>query len=70
MPKSNQELIVAGLFRMAWSFLFIFTGPALFVGKGTTGPWYWTALAVALMGTGAGLAVWGLRMVMKGFFGK
>lgn len=55
---------------MAWSFLFIFTGPALFVGKGTTGPWYWTALAVALMGTGAGLAVWGLRMVMKGFFGK
>ena len=30
--KSNQELIVAGLYKMAWSFPFIFIGPALFIG--------------------------------------
>jgi len=69
MPKSNQDLIVAGLFRLAWSFPFIFVGPALFVGKGTTGAWYWTAISLVIMATGAGMAVVGLRKVMKGFFG-
>ncbi len=67
--KSNQELIVAGLYKMAWSFPFIFIGPALFIGKGTTGAWYWTAIALLIMATGVFLAVWGLRTVLKGFFG-
>jgi hypothetical protein len=67
--KSNQELIVAGLYKMAWSFPFIFIGPALFIGKGTTGAWYWTVLSLAIMATGVFLAVWGLRTVLKGFFG-
>lgn len=67
--KSNQDLIVAGLYKMAWSFPFIFIGPALFIGKGTTGAWYWTAIALLIMATGVFLAVWGLRTVLKGFFG-
>jgi len=67
--KSNQELIVAGLYKMAWSFPFIFIGPALFIGKGTTGAWYWTVIALLIMATGVFLAVWGLRTVLKGFFG-
>jgi len=67
--KSNQELIVAGLYKMAWSFSFIFIGPAMFIGKGTTGAWYWTVLSLAIMATGVFLAVWGLRTVLKGFFG-
>ncbi|CAI8364867.1 MAG: Uncharacterised protein [Cryomorphaceae bacterium] len=69
MPKSNQDLILAGLFRLAWAFPFIFVGPALFVGKGTSGAWYWTVISIAIMATGAGMAVMGLRKIMKGFFG-
>lgn len=66
---SNQEVIVSGLFRLVWSFPFMFSGPALFIGKGTTGHWFWTALAVALMLTGVVLIVVGLRKVLRGFFG-
>jgi len=54
---------------MAWSFPFIFIGPALFIGKGTTGAWYWTVISLLIMATGVFLAVWGLRTVLKGFFG-
>jgi hypothetical protein len=66
--ESNKELIVAGLYKMAWSFPLIFSGPALFIGKGTTGAWYWTVLAVVLMLAGVGLGIFGLKSVMKGFF--
>ena len=66
--KSNQDLIVAGLFRLAWSFPFIFVGPSLYIGKGTSGAWYWTALSVAIMLVAVFLAVSGLRKVMSGFF--
>lgn len=68
--RTNQELLVAGLFRLASSFPFIFIGPALFIGKGTTGAWYWTAIAVLIMLTGVVLVVMGLRMVLRGFFGE
>ena len=68
--RTNQELLVAGLFRLASSFPFIFIGPALFIGKGTTGTWYWTAIAVLVMLTGVVLVVMGLRMVLRGFFGE
>jgi hypothetical protein len=67
--KSRQEVIIAGLYKMAWSFPFIFIGPALFIGKGTTGAWYWTVISLLIMATGVFLAVWGLRTVLKGFFG-
>jgi len=67
--KSRQEVIIAGLYKMAWSFPFIFIGPALFIGKGTTGAWYWTVISLLIMATGVFLAVWGLRAVLKGFFG-
>ena len=66
--KSNQDLIVAGLFRLAWSFPFIFVGPSLYIGKGTSGAWYWTALSIAIMLIAVFLAVSGLRKVMSGFF--
>jgi hypothetical protein len=66
--KSNQDLIVAGLFRLAWSFPFIFVGPSLYIGKGTSGEWYWTALSIAIMLVAVFLAVSGLRKVMSGFF--
>jgi hypothetical protein len=66
--KSNQDLIVAGLFRLAWSFPFIFVGPSLYIGKGTSGAWYWTALSIAIMLVAVFLAVIGLRKVMSGFF--
>jgi hypothetical protein len=66
--KSNQDLIVAGLFRLAWSFPFIFVGPSLFIGKGTSGSWYWTAISIVLMLVAVFLAVSGLRKVMSGFF--
>ncbi|CAI8164417.1 MAG: Uncharacterised protein [Cryomorphaceae bacterium] len=66
--KSNQDLIVAGLFRLAWSFPFIFVGPSLYIGKGTSGAWYWTALSIAIMLVAVFLAVSGLRKVMSGFF--
>jgi hypothetical protein len=66
--KSNQDLIVAGLFRLAWSFPFIFVGPSLYIGKGTSGVWYWTALSIAIMLVAVFLAVSGLRKVMSGFF--
>jgi hypothetical protein len=66
--KSNQDLIVAGLFRLAWSFPFIFIGPSLYIGKGTSGAWYWTALSIAIMLVAVFLAVSGLRKVMSGFF--
>jgi hypothetical protein len=66
--KSNQDLIVAGLFRLAWSFPFIFVGPSLYIGKGTNGAWYWTALSIAIMLVAVFLAVSGLRKVMSGFF--
>ncbi|MGD1981400.1 MAG: DUF6095 family protein [Flavobacteriales bacterium] len=66
--KSNQDLIVAGLFRLAWSFPFIFVGPSLYIGKGTSGAWYWTALSIAIMLFAVFLAVSGLRKVMSGFF--
>ena len=69
MSKSNQDLIVAGLFKLAWSFPFIFAGPALFIGKGTSGAWYWTALSILLMLSGAILVVLGLRQILRGFFG-
>ena len=65
MSKSNQDHIVAGLFKLAWSFPFIFAGPALFIGKGTSGAWYWTALMLS----GALLVVLGLRQILRGFFG-
>jgi len=67
--KNRQEVIIAGLYKMAWSFPFIFIGPALFIGKGTTGAWYWTVISLLIMATGVFLAVWGLRTVLKGFFG-
>jgi len=67
--KSRQEVIIAGLYKMAWSFPFIFIGPALFIGKGTSGAWYWTVISLLIMATGVFLAVWGLRTVLKGFFG-
>lgn len=66
--KSNQDLILAGLFRLAWSFPFIFVGPSLYIGKGTSGAWYWTALSIAVMLVAVFLAVSGLRKVMSGFF--
>jgi hypothetical protein len=66
--KSNQDLIVAGLFRLAWSFPFIFVGPSLYIGKGTSGAWYWTALSIIIMLVAVYLAVSGLRKVMSGFF--
>jgi len=66
--KSNQNLIVAGLFRLAWSFPFIFVGPSLYIGKGTSGAWYWTALSIAIMLVAVFFAVSGLRKVMSGFF--
>ena len=66
--KSNQDLIVAGLFRLAWSFPFIFVGPSLYIGKGTSGAWYWTALSIAIMLVAVFLAVSGLRKVISGFF--
>jgi hypothetical protein len=66
--KSNQDLIVAGLFRLAWSFPFIFVGPSLYIGKGTSGAWYWTAISIAIMLVAVFLAVSGLRKVMSGFF--
>ena len=66
--KTNQEQIVAGLFRLAWSFPFIFIGPSLYIGKGTGGGWYWTALSIAIMLVAVFLAVSGLRKVIKGFF--
>jgi len=66
--KSNQDLIVAGLFRLAWSFPFIFVGPSLYIGKGTSGAWYWTALSIAIMLVAVFLAISGLRKVMSGFF--
>ena len=66
--KSNQDLIVAGLFRLAWSFPFIFVGPSLYSGKGTSGSWYWTVISIVLMLVAVFLAVSGLRKVMSGFF--
>ena len=66
--KSNQEQIVAGLFRLAWSFPFIFIGPSLYIGKGTSGSWYWTVISIVLMLVAVFLAVSGLRKVMSGFF--
>lgn len=69
MSKSNQDNIVAGLFKLAWSFPFIFAGPALFIGKGTSGAFYWTALSVLLMLSGITLVVLGLRQILRGFFG-
>jgi len=66
--KSNQDLIVAGLFRLAWSFPFIFVGPSLYIGKGTSGSWYWTVISIVLMLVAVFLAVSGLRKVMSGFF--
>ena len=66
--KSNQDLIVAGLFRLAWSFPFIFSGPSLYIGKGTSGTWYWTLISIVLMLVAVFLAVSGLRKVMSGFF--
>jgi hypothetical protein len=54
---------------MAWSFPFIFAGPALFIGKGTSGAWYWTALSMVLMLSGISLVVLGLRQILRGFFG-
>jgi len=68
--KTNQETLVSGLFRLAWSFPFIFIGPSLYVGKGTGGAWYWTAISIAIMLIAIALAVSGLRKVMQGFFGK
>lgn len=69
MSKSNQDYIVAGLFKMAWSFPFIFAGPALFIGKGTSGALYWTAFSILLMLSGITLVVLGLRQILRGFFG-
>lgn len=66
--KSNQDLILAGLFRLAWSFPFIFVGPSLYIGKGTSGSWYWTVISIVLMLVAVFLAVSGLRKVMSGFF--
>lgn len=66
--KSNQEKILGGLFRLAWSFPFIFAGPSLYIGKGTSGEWYWTALSIIIMLVAVALAVSGLRKVMSGFF--
>jgi hypothetical protein len=68
--KSNQDIIVSGLFRLATAFPFMFIGPALFIGKGTTGAWYWTALSLAIMLTGVFFIVTGLRRVLRGFFGN
>lgn len=68
--NSNQERIVAGLFRLAWSFPLIFIGPSLFIGKGTGGAWYWTALSVLIMLAAVILMVSGLRKVMSGFFDR
>jgi hypothetical protein len=68
--KTNQEMLAAGLFRLAWSFPFIFIGPLLYVGKGTGGAWYWTVISIAIMLIAVALAVSGLRKVMQGFFGK
>jgi hypothetical protein len=42
-------MLAAGLFRLAWSFPFIFIGPSLYVGKGTGGAWYWTVISIAIM---------------------
>ena len=68
--KTNQEMLAAGVFRLAWSFPFIFIGPSLYVGKGTGGAWYWTVISIAIMLIAVALAVSGLRKVMQGFFGK
>jgi hypothetical protein len=68
--KTNQEMLAAGLFRLAWSFPFIFIGPSLYVGKGTGGAWYWTVISIAIMLIAVALAVSGLRKVMSGFFDK
>jgi hypothetical protein len=69
MSKSNQDEIVAGLFKLAWSFPFIFLGPALFIGKGTSGAWYWTVLSIVLMLGGIAFIALGLRQILRGFFG-
>ncbi|MCH1533558.1 MAG: DUF6095 family protein [Schleiferiaceae bacterium] len=69
MSKSDQDHIVAGLLKLAWSFPFIFAGPALFIGKGTSGAWYWTVLSLILMLSGICLITLGLRQILRGFFG-
>ena len=68
MGRSDKDKIIAGLFRLAWSFPFIFIGPALLIGKGTGGQWYWTAISLVIMATGVFLAVAGLRLILRGFF--
>lgn len=66
--RSDKDKIIAGLFRLAWSFPFIFIGPALFIGKGTGGHWSWTAISLLIMASGVFLGVLGLRLVLRGFF--
>lgn len=68
--ESDKETIVQGLMRMLYAFPFIFSGPALLVGKGTSGAWYWTVLAIVLMLAAVILVVTGLRKVLAGFFGQ
>ena len=70
MEESNKETIVQGLMRMLYAFPFIFSGPALLVGKGRTGAWYWGALSIVLMLAAVVLVVTGLRKVLTGFFGE
>ena len=66
--RSDKDKIIAGLFRLAWSFPFIFIGPALFIGKGTGGHWSWTAISLLIMASGVFIGVLGLRLVLRGFF--
>ena len=71
---TNKELLVKGLYQLAFSLPFIFAGPSLYFSLGirdwNDGRYLWTLVSIVLMLLAGFLFVRGIRMSMRAFFGR
>ncbi|CAI8327985.1 MAG: Uncharacterised protein [Owenweeksia sp. TMED14] len=73
MKKSTKNSsLMKGVLILAFSFPFLFAGPAFYFWIGAPalrqGNWGWTAFIVILMFVGAGLIIRGIVAILDGLF--
>jgi len=72
MEKPKKPSLIKGVIILAFSFPFLFAGPAFYFWIGAPalrqGNWGWTAFIVISMFVGAGLIIRGIVAILDSFF--
>ena len=72
IKESKKPSLMKGVIILAFSFPFLFAGPAFYFWIGApalkNGNWFWTGLIVTLMFVGAGLIILGIVAILDSLF--